>query len=191
MPLTSDIGSRSFNLGLEVFRARIAANGRGDITVGGETVSIVYDATNGRFSSSGGNDGLLSELLILGFNNGPRALSERMLSMLSDSGEAQSQESIQDKISQCKFPVSSGNFQCLPESIQCPITLERPEEGVFVKNSDSSAVCTLFDVDALSRVVNDGSVHPLTRAPITPSMIVKPEECKYDPARGSFIIKDS
>lgn len=36
MPLTSDIGSRSFNLGLEVFRARIAANGRGDITVGGE-----------------------------------------------------------------------------------------------------------------------------------------------------------
>ncbi|EHW11238.1 hypothetical protein OkiPb01104_49110 [Escherichia coli] len=31
MPLTSDIGSRSFNLGLEVFRARIAANGRGDI----------------------------------------------------------------------------------------------------------------------------------------------------------------
>ncbi len=34
MPLTSDIGSRSFNLGLEVFRARIAANGRGDITVG-------------------------------------------------------------------------------------------------------------------------------------------------------------
>ncbi|NGH91773.1 DUF1076 domain-containing protein, partial [Escherichia coli] len=101
MPLTSDIGSRSFNLGLEVFRARIAANGR--------------------FSSSGGNDGLLSELLILGFNNGPRALSERMLSMLSDSGEAQSQESIQDKISQCKFPVSSGNFQCPPESIQCPI----------------------------------------------------------------------
>ncbi|ENA7688661.1 T3SS effector NleG, partial [Escherichia coli] len=79
MPLTSDIGSPSFNLGLEVFRARIAANGRGDITVGGETVSIVYDATNGRFSSSGGNDGLLSELLILGFNNGPRALSERML----------------------------------------------------------------------------------------------------------------
>lgn len=77
MPLTSDIGSHSFNLGLEVFRARIAANGRGDITVGGETVSIVYDATDGSFSSSGGNGGLLSDLLILGFNNGPRALSER------------------------------------------------------------------------------------------------------------------
>ncbi|EFT7770711.1 T3SS effector NleG, partial [Escherichia coli] len=69
MPLIPDINSSSFSPELEVFRARIAANGRGDITVGGETVSIVYDATNGRFSSSGGNDGLLSELLILGFNN--------------------------------------------------------------------------------------------------------------------------
>ncbi|SQD04969.1 T3SS effector NleG [Escherichia coli] len=123
--------SRSFNLGLEVVRARIVANERGDITVGGETVSIVYDSINGRFSSSGGNGGLLSELLLLGFNTGPRALGERMLSMLSDSGEAQSQESIQDKISQCKFPVSSGNFQCPLEAIQCPITLEQPEKGIL------------------------------------------------------------
>ncbi|HGV7507909.1 TPA: T3SS effector NleG, partial [Escherichia coli O157] len=45
MPLTSDIRSHSFNLGVEVVRARIVANGRGDITVGGETVSIVYDST--------------------------------------------------------------------------------------------------------------------------------------------------
>ncbi|EEX0224127.1 DUF1076 domain-containing protein, partial [Escherichia coli] len=143
MPLTSDIGSHSFNLGLEVFRARIAANGRGDITVGGETVSIVYDATDGSFSSSGGNGGLLSELLILGFNNGPRALSERMLSMLSDSGEAQSQEGIQSKISQYKFSVCPERLQCPPESAQCPITLEIPEEGVFIKNSGDSVVCSL------------------------------------------------
>ncbi|EEQ3021758.1 T3SS effector NleG family protein, partial [Escherichia coli] len=124
MPLTSDIRSHSFNLGVEVVRARIVANGRGDITVGGETVSIVYDSTNGRFSSSGGNGGLLSELLLLGFNSGPRALGERMLSMLSDSGEAQSQESIQNKISQCKFSVCPERLQCPLEAIQCPITLE-------------------------------------------------------------------
>ncbi|EYY72661.1 DUF1076 domain-containing protein [Escherichia coli] len=189
MPLTSDIGSRSFNLGLEVFRARIAANGRGDITVGGETVSIVYDATNGRFSSSGGNDGLLSELLILGFNNGPRALSERMLSMLSDSGEAQSQESIQNKISQCKFSVCPERLQCPLEAIQCPITLEQPEKGIFVKNSDGSDVCTLFDAAAFSRLVGEGLPHPLTREPITASIIVKHEECIYDDTRGNFVIK--
>ncbi|EEW3330962.1 DUF1076 domain-containing protein [Escherichia albertii] len=191
MPLTSDIGSHSFNLGLEVFRARIAANGRGDITVGGETVSIVYDATDGSFSSSGGNGGLLSELLILGFNNGPRALSERMLSMLSDSGEAQSQESIRNKISQCKFPVSPDRFQCPPDAVQCPITLEQPAEGVLVRNSANSEVCCLFDVNAISRLVREDLPHPLTREEITVSMIVSPENCMYDSSKGNFIIKDS
>ncbi|EHK8747551.1 DUF1076 domain-containing protein [Escherichia coli] len=191
MPLTSDIGSHSFNLGLEVFRARIAANGRGDITVGGETVSIVYDATGGSFSSSGGNGGLLSELLILGFNNGPRALSERMLSMLSDSGEAQSQEGIQSKISQYKFSVCPERLQCPPESAQCPITLEIPEEGVFIKNSGDSVVCSLFDVTAFSRLVSEKSPHPLTREKLTASMVVSADKCFYDHGKGSFVIKDS
>ncbi|ENQ3678904.1 DUF1076 domain-containing protein [Escherichia coli] len=191
MPLTLGINSSSFSRGMNVLREQVAAHGQGEISLGGETVRIVFDQADGNFRVSGDNSGLLTELLRLGFNSGPQALGERMLSMLSDSGEAQSQENIQGKISQCKFPVSSGNFQCPPESIQCPITLEIPEEGVFVKNSDSSPVCTLFDVYALSRVVNDGSAHPLTRAPITPSMIIKPEECKYDPSRGIFIIKDS
>ncbi|MCM5135743.1 DUF1076 domain-containing protein, partial [Escherichia coli] len=76
---------------------------------------------------------------------------------LSDSGEAQSQESIQNKISQCKFSVCPERLQCPLEAIQCPITLERPEEGVFVKNSDSSAVCCLFDFDAFSRLASEGS----------------------------------
>ncbi|WP_096885052.1 DUF1076 domain-containing protein [Escherichia coli] len=176
---------------MNVLREQVATNGQGEISLGGETVRIVFDQVDGNFRVSGDNSGLLTELLRLGFNSGPQALGERMLSMLSGSDETQRQENIQNKIGQCKFPVSSGNFQCPPESIQCPITLERPEEGVFVKNSDSSPVCTLFDVYALSRVVNGGSAHPLTRAPITPSMIIKPEECKYDPSRGSFIIKDS
>ncbi|EJG4002970.1 T3SS effector NleG family protein [Escherichia coli] len=116
MPLTSDIRSHSFNLGVEVVRARIVANGRGDITVGGETVSIVYDSTNGR-------------------------------------------------------------------------TLEQPEKGIFVKNSDGSDVCTLFDAAAFSRLVGEGLPHPLTREPITASIIVKHEECIYDDTRGNFVIK--
>ncbi|EFM5693490.1 DUF1076 domain-containing protein [Escherichia coli] len=177
--------------GLNVLRAQVASSGRGEFTLGNETVSIVFNETDGRFLSSGSSGGLLTELFLYGFNNGPEALRDRMLSMLSDSGEAQSQESIQDKISQCRFPVSSGNFQCPPESIQCPITLERPEEGVFVKNSDSSAVCCLFDFDAFSRLASEGSYHPLTREPITASMIISPDKCVYDPIKGNFIIKDS
>ncbi len=149
---------------MNVLRAQVASSGRGEFTLGNETVSIVFNETDGRFLSSGSSGGLLTELFLYGFNNGPEALRDRMLSMLSDSGEAQSQESIQDKISQCKFPVSSGNFQCPPESIQCP---------------------------AFSRLASEGSYHPLTREPITASMIISPDKCVYDPIKGNFIIKDS
>lgn len=98
MPLISDINSSSFSPSVEALRAQIVANGRGDITFDGETVSIVYDATDGRFSSSGDSGGLLSELLLLGFNSGPQALSERLISMIT-----QSQESLQEKILNVSF----------------------------------------------------------------------------------------
>lgn len=186
MPLISDINSSSFSPGVEALRAQIVANGRGDITFEGETVSIVYDATDGRFSSSGGSGGLLSELLLLGFNSGPQALSERLISMI-----IQSQESLQEKISQCKFSVCPDSLQCPPEAAQCPITLEQPEEGVLVKNSENSAVCCLFDANAFERLVREDLPHPLTREEITESMIVKPEECTYDHVRKNFIIKDN
>ncbi|EFA5292881.1 DUF1076 domain-containing protein [Escherichia coli] len=76
-------------------------------------------------------------------------------------------------------------------SAQCPITLEQPEEGVLVRNSEDSVVCCLFDVLALERLVREDLPHPLTREEITESMIVKTEECTYDHVRGNFVIKDS
>ncbi|TJP27970.1 DUF1076 domain-containing protein, partial [Escherichia coli] len=39
-------------------------------------------------------------------------------------------------------------------------------------------------------LVREGGVHPLTRETITPSMIVKPEDCIFDSSKGNFIIKD-
>lgn len=191
MPLTSDINSSSFHLGMEVLRAQVAATGRGEFTMGGETVRIEYSPTDGRFLASDGTGGLFTELLLLGFNSGPQALGDRMLSMLSDSGEAQPQESIQNKISQCKFLVSPDRFQCPPDAVQCPITLEQPAEGVLVRNSANSEVCCLFDVNAISRLVREDLPHPLTREEITVSMIVSPENCMYDSSKGNFIIKDS
>ncbi|EFG1487021.1 DUF1076 domain-containing protein [Escherichia coli] len=186
MPLTSDINSSSFHLGMEVLRAQVAATGRGEFTMGGETVRIEYSPTDGRFLASDGTGGLFTELLLLGFNNGPQALGERMLSMIT-----QSQESLQDKISQCKFSVNPDDLQCPPESAQCPITLEIPEEGVFIKNSGGSVVCSLFDVTAFSRLVSEKSPHPLTREKLTASMVVSADKCFYDHGKGSFVIKDS
>ncbi|EET0675425.1 DUF1076 domain-containing protein, partial [Escherichia coli] len=52
-----------------------------------------------------------------------------------------------------------------------------------------SDVCTLFDAAAFSRLVGEGLPHPLTREPITASIIVKHEECIYDDTRGNFVIK--
>ncbi|ENB7988191.1 hypothetical protein ABMP38_005192 [Escherichia coli] len=72
MPLTSDINSSSFHLGMEVLRAQVAATGRGEFTMGGETVRIEYSPTDGRFLASDGTGGLFTELLLLGFNNGPQ-----------------------------------------------------------------------------------------------------------------------
>ncbi|EHG7531402.1 T3SS effector NleG family protein [Escherichia albertii] len=186
MPLTSDINSSSFSLAVEALRAQVAANGRGEFTLSNETVSIVFRQTDGRFLASGGTGGLFTELLLLGLNSGPQALGERLISMIT-----QLQESLQEKISQCKFSVCPDSLQCPPEAAQCPITLEQPEEGILVKNSEDSAVCCLFDANAFERLVREDLPHPLTREEITESMIVKPEECTYDHVRKNFVIKDN
>ncbi|EJT6715324.1 T3SS effector NleG family protein, partial [Escherichia coli] len=51
-------------------------------------------------------------------------------------------------------------------------------------------VCTLFDSISFSHLVRDGGKHPLTREPITSSMIVSQEQCIYDQTKGNFVIKD-
>ncbi|EMM4085650.1 T3SS effector NleG family protein [Shigella flexneri] len=191
MPLISGINSSSFNTGIESLRAQIITSGHGVITLGGERVSITYNETDDLFLTNEGNNSLLSSLLLTGLNSGPEALRERMLNMLSDSGETQQQESIQDKILQCKFSVNTESLQCPSSAVLCPITLEEPREGILIKNSEDSQICTVFDCESFSRVVNEGSVHPLTREPITAAMIVRPDECAYDPLKGNFIIKDS
>lgn len=65
MPLNSEIRSSSFFNGLNVLRAQVASSGRGEFTLGNETVSIVFNETDGRFLSSGSSGGLLTELFLL------------------------------------------------------------------------------------------------------------------------------
>ncbi|HHC4712587.1 TPA: DUF1076 domain-containing protein [Escherichia albertii] len=188
--LVSGIQSSSFSTGMQVLRAQIAASGGGEITVDGQTVSITYSETDGRFLASGGNNGLFSALLLTGLNGGPEALRDIMLRMVSDSGNTQSHGDIEGKILQCKFSVNAESLQCPSEAVRCPITLELPEKGIFVRNSDDSDVCTLFDAAAFSRLTGEGLPHPLTREPITSSMIVSQEQCIYDQTKGNFVIKD-
>ncbi|HBB6596786.1 TPA: DUF1076 domain-containing protein [Escherichia coli] len=96
---------------------------------------------------------------------------------------------LQNKINSCVFRPGSGEFSCPEQFVTCPITLDIPVAGVFMKNSRSAETCTLYDKDALVQLVEGGGAHPLSREPITESMIVKPEDCIFDASKGNFIIK--
>lgn len=137
-------------------------------------------------AESEGQGRVYAELLNIAFNDGVNVLRNRILSALPGMG---GRNSLQEKISECAFTVDIEKLQCPGDALQCPITLEQPEKGVFVKNSDGSDVCTLFDAAAFSRLTGEDLPHPLTREPITASIIVKHEECIYDDTRGNFVIK--
>ncbi|MCZ8781106.1 T3SS effector NleG family protein [Escherichia albertii] len=195
--LVSYISSNSFSNELIELRQQVMAEQIGGILFGGDRVRVSYEPNTGRFlAESEGQGRIYAELLNLGLNNGVEELRNRMLSVLSGVAETRRQENsflplLQEKISECTFTIDIEKLHCSGEALQCPVTLERPEEGVLVKISDSSVVCALFSADAFSRLVNRGVTHLLTREPITASMIVKPEECIYDPVKGNFVIKDN
>lgn len=73
----------------------------------------------------------------------------------------------------------------------CPITLDVPETGVFMRNSRSSEICNLYDKGALLQLVGAGGTHPLTREPITESMIMRKDECHFDSKREAFVASDT
>ncbi|WP_244429474.1 T3SS effector NleG family protein [Escherichia coli] len=93
-------------------------------------------------------------------------------------------------MSQCKFSVNTESPSVsIRGRFDAQLYWIKPEEGVFVKNSEGSLVCTLFDSISFSHLVRDGGKHPLTREPITSSMIVSQEQCIYDQTKGNFVIK--
>ncbi|WP_431490914.1 T3SS effector NleG family protein [Escherichia coli] len=61
--------------------------------------------------------------------------------------------------------------------------------SVFLRNAEGSRVCSLYDEMALSRIINDGMHHPLSREPITLSMLVAREQCEFDCSIGHFTVR--
>ncbi|EON7451664.1 T3SS effector NleG family protein [Escherichia coli] len=62
-------------------------------------------------------------------------------------------------------------------------------EVFFLRNAEGSRVCSLYDEMALSRIINDGMHHPLSREPITLSMLVAREQCEFDCSIGHFTVR--
>ncbi|MLU11347.1 hypothetical protein DRW31_02605, partial [Shigella dysenteriae] len=46
-----------------------------------------------------------------------------------------------------------------------------------------------YDKDALVQLVETGGAHPLSRGPITESMIMRKDECHFDTKREAFCCK--
>ncbi|HBA8400145.1 TPA: DUF1076 domain-containing protein, partial [Escherichia coli] len=87
---------------------------------------------------------------------------------------------LMEKINSCLFRPDSNHFSCPESFLTCPITLDTPETGVFMRNSRSAEICSLYDKDALVQLVETGGAHPLSREPITESMIMRKDECHFD-----------
>ncbi|WP_001121081.1 T3SS effector NleG family protein [Escherichia albertii] len=97
---------------------------------------------------------------------------------------------ILDKIELCAFNVKDAELKGTESSLTCPITLCEPDDGVFMKNSLHSDICTLYDKSALMHLVNTGASHPISRESITASMIVKRDECYFDSEKENFAVKN-
>ncbi|EFR9125503.1 DUF1076 domain-containing protein, partial [Escherichia coli] len=83
---------------------------------------------------------------------------------------------LMEKINSCLFRPDSNHFSCPESFLTCPITLDTPETGVFMRNSRGAEICSLYDKDALVQLVETGGAHPLSREPITESMIMRKDE---------------
>ncbi len=105
--------------------------------------------------------------------------------------EAKTGNTVQGKVDSCSFHLNSNNFSCSEPFLTCPITLDMPEVGVFMKNSRSSNICSLYDKGALLQLVEAGGTHPLSREPITVSMIMRQDECYFDSKREAFVVSDN
>ncbi|ENP9367152.1 DUF1076 domain-containing protein [Escherichia albertii] len=93
-----------------------------------------------------------------------------------------------EKINSCVFSPDSNHFSCPESFLTCPITLDTPETGVFMRNSRSSDICSLYDKDSLLQLIEAGGAHPLSRESITESMIIKKDECHFDAKRETFVV---
>ncbi|END3634831.1 DUF1076 domain-containing protein [Escherichia albertii] len=96
---------------------------------------------------------------------------------------------LQDKVDSCSFHPGSNHFSCPESFLRCPITLDTPETGVFMRNSRNSDICSLYDKDALLQLIEAGGAHPLSRESITESMIMRQDECHFDSKRENFLVK--
>ncbi|WP_251005729.1 T3SS effector NleG family protein [Escherichia coli] len=56
-----------------------------------------------------------------------------------------------------------------------------------MRNAADSNVCSIYDTRALQHLINIQADHPLSREPITTSMIISKDKCYFDTTKNNFI----
>ncbi|EPU4835341.1 DUF1076 domain-containing protein [Escherichia coli] len=176
------------------------------ISIGSGQYSVHYVQLLDGFSVEPVRGGLLDRLLGREYRMERRAVAlERQLnggvdflssvnnyfqSVMAEHRENKTSNKIlMEKINSCLFRPDSNHFSCPESFLTCPITLDTPETGVFMRNSRGAEICSLYDKDALVQLVETGGAHPLSREPITESMIMRKDECHFDTKREAFCCK--
>lgn len=174
------------------------------VSIGGGRYSVSYLQMMDGFSVEPVRGGLLDRLLRREhrmeeiaitlerrLNNGTSPVQNYFLRQVAASKDGTTRCAIlQDKINSCSFHPDSNHFSCPESFLTCPITLDIPETGVFMRNSLDSDICSLYDKDALLQLIKAGGEHPLSRELIKKPMIIRQDECHFDSKREVFVVSD-
>ena len=121
-----------------------------------------------------------------------RSVNNYFQSVMAEHRENKTSNKIlMEKINSCVFGTDSNHFSCPESFLTYPITLDTPANGVFMRNSQGAEICSLYDKDTLVQLVETGGAHPLSREPITESMIMRKVECHFDSKKESFVASDA
>ncbi len=101
------------------------------------------------------------------------------------------ENALKSKIHSHAFIVNPDEFTCSKQYLECPITFCIPENGVFVKNSMDSKVCSLYDKSAIMQLIRKHHPHPLSREKIAKEMIIDKNNCYFDIMNQHFRILDT
>lgn len=199
--------SSSYPLVRDISQLQSAARQAGiiNVSVGHRTYTIHHIHSPDGFTVEPNRGGGIGSLLRRGNLVGARHLEWQMNNLRnhatvntpvphnppSSTGEDNlSLKQLKAAIKNCLFTLSPNMFNCPESLLTCPITLCIPELAVFMRNAANSNICAIYDTSALQHLINT-QPPPLSREPITASMIISKDKCCFDTTKNNFIFIQS
>ncbi len=169
-----------------------------DISIGNRIYTVSHLITPDWFLVDTQDGGALSRLLRFNTRNETRSANlawrlnnTRHITETISSTTNSNSSQLTQRVSECSFDIKLIQKTCPDSFLICPITLDIPEMAVFMKNSNNSQVCSVYDANAIMQLINTQSSHPLSRDPIQRAMFVDFCDCHFDAKQNNFILKSN